>query len=149
MSDQLVCDRHPFCQSQGCEADPANCQRVRDLRGGVNKRPDLMTHYETAEYRLMLKALVAGQLNPQTVGQLQLGNFPNEAGLEALGNNLLLETPASGQATTGNPGAIGEPLRSRGSPHRTCPRAPAREQIVNDVCVEWCRTAFGNCITSK
>jgi flagellar basal-body rod protein FlgG len=54
-----------------------------------------------------VQAQVAGQVTPQTVGQLQLANFPNEAGLEALGNNLLLETPASGQATTGNPGAIG------------------------------------------
>jgi flagellar basal-body rod protein FlgG len=54
-----------------------------------------------------VQALVAGQLVPQTVGQLQLANFPNEAGLEALGNNLLLETPASGQATTGNPGSTG------------------------------------------
>jgi flagellar basal-body rod protein FlgG len=54
-----------------------------------------------------VQAQVAGQLVPQTVGQLQLANFPNEAGLEALGNNLLLETPASGQATTGNPGSTG------------------------------------------
>jgi flagellar basal-body rod protein FlgG len=54
-----------------------------------------------------VQAQVAGQVNPQTVGQLQLANFPNEAGLEALGNNLLLETPASGQATTGNPGSTG------------------------------------------
>jgi len=54
-----------------------------------------------------VQALVAGQTTPQIVGQLQLANFPNEAGLEALGNNLLLETPASGQPTTGNPGATG------------------------------------------
>jgi flagellar basal-body rod protein FlgG len=54
-----------------------------------------------------VQALVAGQTIPQTVGQLQLANFPNEAGLEALGNNLLLETPASGQPTTGNPGSTG------------------------------------------
>jgi flagellar basal-body rod protein FlgG len=54
-----------------------------------------------------VQALVAGQVQPQTVGQLQLANFPNEAGLEALGNNLLLETPASGQPTTGNPGSTG------------------------------------------
>jgi flagellar basal-body rod protein FlgG len=54
-----------------------------------------------------VQAQVAGQLVPQTVGQLQLANFPNEAGLEALGNNLLLETPASGQPTTGNPGSTG------------------------------------------
>src|SRR3984893_6442388 len=54
-----------------------------------------------------VQAQVAGQVTPQTVGQLQLANFPNEAGLEALRNNLLLVTPPSGQATTGNPGAIG------------------------------------------
>lgn len=54
-----------------------------------------------------VQAQVAGQVNPQTVGQLQLANFPNEAGLEALGNNLLIETPASGQPTTGNPGSTG------------------------------------------
>jgi flagellar basal-body rod protein FlgG len=50
-------------------------------------------------------AQIAGQTQPQTVGQLQLANFPNEAGLQALGGNYLQETPASGTATTGNPGA--------------------------------------------
>ncbi|HXQ51258.1 MAG TPA: flagellar basal-body rod protein FlgG [Stellaceae bacterium] len=50
-------------------------------------------------------AQVAGQTQPSTVGQLQLANFPNEAGLEALGGNLLQETPASGSPVTGNPGA--------------------------------------------
>jgi flagellar basal-body rod protein FlgG len=54
-----------------------------------------------------VQAQVAGQTTPQTVGQLQLANFANEAGLEALGNNLFQETPAAGSAVTGNPGAIG------------------------------------------
>jgi flagellar basal-body rod protein FlgG len=52
-----------------------------------------------------VQAQIAGQTNPQTVGQLQLANFPNEAGLDAIGNNLLLQTQASGQPTTGNPGS--------------------------------------------
>lgn len=52
-------------------------------------------------------AQVAGQTNPQTVGQLELAVFPNEAGLEALGNNLFLETPASGSPNQGNPGSTG------------------------------------------
>src|ERR1700730_9069193 len=43
-----------------------------------------------------VQALVAGQVTPQTVGQLQLANFPNEAGLEALRNTLLRSPPASG-----------------------------------------------------
>jgi flagellar basal-body rod protein FlgG len=49
-------------------------------------------------------AQVAGQTNPQTVGQLQLATFPNEAGLSASGGNLFTQTAASGAATTGNPG---------------------------------------------
>jgi len=48
-----------------------------------------------------------GQVQPQTVGQIELTTFPNEAGLEAVGDNLALETPASGTATSGNPGAAG------------------------------------------
>jgi hypothetical protein len=35
---------------------------------------------------------------PATVGQLELANFFNEAGLEAIGDNLLMETAASGAA---------------------------------------------------
>lgn len=54
-----------------------------------------------------VQAQVAGQNNPQTVGQLQLANFANEAGLDAIGNNLFLQTQASGQPTTGNPGSTG------------------------------------------
>lgn len=52
-------------------------------------------------------AMVAGQVQPTNVGQLVLANFPNEAGLESLGDNLLIETPASGLATEGVPGAAG------------------------------------------
>jgi flagellar basal-body rod protein FlgG len=49
-------------------------------------------------------ASVAGQTTPQNVGQLQLAVFPNDAGLAALGQNLLQETQASGNATTEAPG---------------------------------------------
>ncbi|NKB56788.1 MAG: flagellar basal-body rod protein FlgG [Alphaproteobacteria bacterium] len=48
-----------------------------------------------------------GQVAPANVGQLQLAIFSNEAGLLAVGDNLFLETPASGTATTGNPGSTG------------------------------------------
>jgi flagellar basal-body rod protein FlgG len=48
-------------------------------------------------------ATVAGATSQQTLGQLQLANFTNVAGLDAIGNNLLKETQASGTATTGNP----------------------------------------------
>lgn len=48
-----------------------------------------------------------GQVNAQNVGQLQLANFANPAGLESLGRNLYKETAASGQPVTGAPGAQG------------------------------------------
>ena len=48
-----------------------------------------------------------GQVQPQNVGQLQLSTFANAAGLEAIGDNLFLQTEASGEAVGGNPGAPG------------------------------------------
>ncbi len=47
------------------------------------------------------------QIEPQNVGQIELVIFPNEAGLEAIGQNLLLETPSSGSGTAGTPGSAG------------------------------------------
>lgn len=52
-------------------------------------------------------AVIDGQVAPQNVGQIQLAIFPNEGGLEAIGDNLLRETAGSGQAQVGSPGAIG------------------------------------------
>lgn len=43
----------------------------------------------------------------QTVGQLELASFVNEAGLEAQGDNLFTETDASGQPTVAAPGEPG------------------------------------------
>jgi flagellar basal-body rod protein FlgG len=48
-----------------------------------------------------------GEIEPQNVGQIQLAVFANEAGLEAIGDNLLRDTPASGDPVAGNPGAAG------------------------------------------
>ena len=48
-----------------------------------------------------------GQVAPSTVGQLQLATFANDAGLEAIGNNLFLETAASGNANQATPGSPG------------------------------------------
>lgn len=50
---------------------------------------------------------IDGQVAPQNVGQLQLATFANEAGLLAIGENLFLETPASGAPTTGVPASEG------------------------------------------
>jgi flagellar basal-body rod protein FlgG len=50
---------------------------------------------------------VPGQAAPQIVGTLELTRFANEAGLNSIGNNLLLETPGSGAPQSGVPGAAG------------------------------------------
>lgn len=52
-------------------------------------------------------ATISGQSSQQTLGQLQLANFINPTGLDAIGNNLLKETQASGSPITGNPQAAG------------------------------------------
>ncbi len=48
-----------------------------------------------------------GQTAPQTVGQIQIATFANEAGLAAQGNNLFLQTAASGDPVTGTPASPG------------------------------------------
>ncbi len=50
---------------------------------------------------------VSGQVDLQNVGQLETATFPNPAGLQAIGGNLMLETPASGGPTTGTPQSAG------------------------------------------
>jgi flagellar basal-body rod protein FlgG len=47
------------------------------------------------------------QVAPQLLGQFNLAGFTNEKGLEAMGSNLFLETPASGSAQVGAPGQNG------------------------------------------
>jgi flagellar basal-body rod protein FlgG len=54
-----------------------------------------------------IQATIPGQVNQQLLGQLQLANFINEPGLQSNGDNLLVETEASGPPTVGNPGDIG------------------------------------------
>lgn len=49
-------------------------------------------------------ATIPGQTAQQNLGQIQLANFVNPSGLEAIGDNLFLETDASGAPTVGNPG---------------------------------------------
>ena len=55
----------------------------------------------------VVQAQIPGQQALQNVGTIQLARFVNKAGLEAIGDNLFLETPASGQAQVNNPGTEG------------------------------------------
>ena len=54
-----------------------------------------------------VQATIPGQTAPQTLGQLELVRFPNEAGLQAQGDNLFMETPSSGAPQSGLPGSTG------------------------------------------
>ncbi|MBN9430333.1 MAG: flagellar basal-body rod protein FlgG [Burkholderiales bacterium] len=56
----------------------------------------------------------AGQANPVQVGQIQLTTFANPAGLDPMGQNLFLETAASGTPTVGGPGTNGIGVLNQG-----------------------------------
>ena len=55
----------------------------------------------------LVQAKLQGQIDPVDLGQLETAVFANEVGLEAIGNNFLIETPASGPAAIGTPGGAG------------------------------------------
>ncbi|TXH42660.1 MAG: flagellar basal-body rod protein FlgG [Burkholderiaceae bacterium] len=54
-----------------------------------------------------VSAQVPGQVNPQTLGQIQLANFVNPAGLEPAGQNVFTETASSGTPSPGQAGQNG------------------------------------------
>lgn len=55
----------------------------------------------------LVQVTVPGQTAPQDLGQIQLARFVNKSGLESLGDNLFVETAASGAAQSANPAADG------------------------------------------
>lgn len=52
-------------------------------------------------------AFFRDQIEPQLLGQFNLSGFTNAKGLEAIGSNLFLETPASGPSVSTTPGQDG------------------------------------------
>ncbi len=54
-----------------------------------------------------VQALVGNDNQPVELGQIDLARFANPAGLQAIGDNLFLETEASGQEQVAVPGAEG------------------------------------------
>ncbi|MBZ8142760.1 flagellar basal-body rod protein FlgG [Rubrivivax gelatinosus] len=55
----------------------------------------------------LVSATVPGSTTPSELGQLTVAGFVNPAGLRPTGENLFVETAASGNASVGNPGADG------------------------------------------
>jgi len=63
----------------------------------------------------VVTALTAGQTTPVQVGTLQLVDFVNNAGLQPRGENLLVESVASGPPQAGTPGLNGLGTIAQGS----------------------------------
>lgn len=68
---------------------------------GVSIPPD--TTDITISRTGILTATVAGSLDPIEVGRIELARFTNSAGLQAIGENLLVQTQASGDPGLGFP----------------------------------------------
>lgn len=62
-----------------------------------------------------VEATLAGQTSPTSLGTLQLADFINPAGLQPKGQNLYLETAASGTPQVANPGLQGLGTLEQGS----------------------------------
>ena len=75
------------------------------VQPGVTIPPDAIgiTVNATGEVSVNLD----NQIADQVVGQIELATFPNAGGLDAIGQNLFLETTASGSAVSGTPGSAG------------------------------------------
>jgi len=62
----------------------------------------------------VVTAEISGQTASSNLGQLQLARFVNPVGLNAIGENLLVETDSSGSPTVGDPGTDGMGTISQG-----------------------------------
>lgn len=62
-----------------------------------------------------VSATMQGQTTPTELGKIELATFMNPAGLQAIGNNLLVETAASGAAQIGAAGLEGRGTIRQGS----------------------------------
>ena len=79
--------------------------------GGFPIQPSLTVPSDALSVSVSSDGIVSvrtpGSPTPSQIGSLQLADFVNPAGLQADGNNLYLETAASGSPTIGTPGLNG------------------------------------------
>lgn len=62
----------------------------------------------------VVSAITVDDPNPQVIGQIELVEFINPAGLDSRGQNLFAQTAASGEPNQGLPGTDGKGLLSQG-----------------------------------
>ncbi len=75
------------------------------LEGGITVPPDA-TNF-TVNNEGLVQVMLPGQSAPQDIGQIQLSRFVNKSGLQSIGENLFVETEASGTPVTDDPGNEG------------------------------------------
>jgi flagellar basal-body rod protein FlgG len=78
--------------ADGYAVDPAITVPANTVDIHINRSGQVFAH-------------IGGQSTNQEIGQITLASFANPAGLDALGGNLFRVSDASGEATTGLPGA--------------------------------------------
>jgi flagellar basal-body rod protein FlgG len=75
---------------------------------GYRLYPNVTVPDDTVELQItrdgVIGILTEGATDVETLGQIELGRFVNPGGLRAVGDNMLVETPASGQAIFEQPG---------------------------------------------
>lgn len=91
--------------------------RLQDKNGNV-LQPEITIPANAAGVEVspngVVQVIVGLSTQPQNVGQLQLVNFVNPAGLRSLGGNLFLPSVSSGVPQQGNPGEAGMGMIAQG-----------------------------------
>lgn len=90
------------------ELDPTGTLVTVD---GYRLTPNITIPDNTRSVSISRQGVVEAQVGdnpaPQNLGQINIANFTNTAGLESIGDNFYLETAASGAPQIGNPGDLG------------------------------------------
>lgn len=95
--------------------DPSG--KIADKNGNI-----LIPEITIPETAMIVEILPNGEVRcihnkdaaPEVLGQLEIVNFINPAGLKSVGKNLYVPSPASGQATAARPGTLGTGYISQG-----------------------------------
>jgi len=82
----------------------------------------------------VVSAMTQGSSTATQLGTIELANFVNPAGLQATGNNLFVETPASGSPQTAPPGQDGIGTIAQGMLENS--NVSVVEELVNMVAVQ-------------
>lgn len=91
--------------------------RIADKNGNV-LQPETTIPAEAGMIEIMpsgeVRVADGNGTNPRQIGQIDVANFVNPAGLRSIGKNLYIQSPASGQAIVSRPGLQGTGYLAQG-----------------------------------